>query len=92
MVKDAPRCRQFVSLFVVVLAIRCPSSALANLAHTYYNMTNGFLDVIQPTAQFGGMNKLFSYFDIFNKSAANLRRAYAHRLLKYCYTGSGKIR
>jgi len=43
-----------VHLVFVAVAIYCPASAQTN---TYYDMTRGFLDVIQPMSHLGGMNR-----------------------------------
>jgi len=53
MAKVGVFCGQFV---VVVMAIYCPASVLTDAVDTYYSMTNGFLDVVQPTSPLSGMN------------------------------------
>jgi len=52
MAKDAMFCGQFILL---VVAISCPASVQAQAIDPYYNMTNGFVDVIQPESHFSGM-------------------------------------
>jgi len=43
-------------LFVTVAVIYWPASAHENAVNSYYDMTNGFLDVVQPTARLIGIN------------------------------------
>jgi len=43
-------------LFVTFAVIYWPASADENAVNSYYDMTNGFLDVVQPTARLIGMN------------------------------------
>ena len=40
------------------MTICCPAAVQAEPVDPYYNMTNGFVDVIQPESRFGGTNFL----------------------------------
>ena len=44
-------CGHFV---FVVVAICCPASVQTDSVDMFYNMTNGFVDVVQPTARLIG--------------------------------------
>jgi len=55
MAKVAMYCGQ---LILLVMTICCPAAVQAEPVDPYYNMTNGFVDVIQPESRFGGTNFL----------------------------------
>ena len=58
----------------VVLVICCPAAVQTDALETYYNMTNGFLDFIQPSAGLSGTKSRID-FDIkvlgLNHSSTN---------------------
>jgi len=54
MAKGMVFCSEFV---FVLLVIFCPASVHTD-ADSFYNMTNEFLDVLQPSTRLSGMNSL----------------------------------
>ena len=65
MAEGAMFCGQF---FVVAVVMCCTASVQADVVNTYYNMTNGFLDVVQPKARAEGMNYEHETFSTTNNN------------------------